>query len=129
LPLDHLLIKDLPTSSTEPGLLLIPFHETVPDPNGSITFFTEEHDVGDMKGCLLFQNSSSSLLTVRPRMTFYEIDLFNDHLLLLWKNLQDPTTLTLFLPIDHHHQVILFDMKFLDAHSKFHSQDHSPCVR
>jgi hypothetical protein len=59
-------------------------------------------------------------------MPFNEIDLFNDHLLLLRENLQDPATLTLLLAVDHHHKVILFDMKFGDAHFKFRSSGRLP---
>jgi len=54
-------------------------------------------------------------------MLLDEIDLFDDYFFLLWKDLQDPTTLSLFLPIHHHHQIIFFDMKFRNAHFKFHS--------
>jgi hypothetical protein len=74
-----------------------------------------------MERGLLLQNPSSSLLTVGPRMPLDKIDLFDDQFLLLWKDLQDPATLPLFLPVDHHYQIVLFDMKFWDAHFKFHS--------
>jgi hypothetical protein len=54
-------------------------------------------------------------------MPLDEIDLFNDYFLLLRKDLQNPATFALFLSVDHHDQVILFDMKLKDAHFKIHS--------
>jgi hypothetical protein len=45
-----------------------------------------------------------------------EIDLLDDQLLLLGKDLQDAAALSLLFPMGHHDEVILFDVKSLDDH-------------
>jgi len=72
-----------------------------------------------MERGFLFQNPSLSLFSVGTRMPLDEIDLFKEHLLLLRKDLQHPATLSLFLSVDDHDQVILFDMIFWNDHFKF----------
>jgi hypothetical protein len=51
-------------------------------------------------------------------MPLDEINLFNQHLRLLGKDLQNSTTLPLLFSIDDHDQVILFDVIFWNDHFK-----------
>lgn len=86
------------------------------DSNGFVALFAEEHHIGEMQGSLLFKNASLSLLAMGAGMPFDEIDLLNDHLLLLGQDLQDPATLPLLFATDDHDQIILLDMEFRSNH-------------
>jgi hypothetical protein len=99
--------------------LLATFHDPVSDANGFIALFAEKPDVGNMEGGFLFQDPSSSLLAVRTRMPLNKIDLFHDDLFFLWKDFEDSATFAPFSSLDHHDQVILFDMKPWDDHLCF----------
>jgi len=95
---------------------LAAFHGPVSDPNGLVALLTEKHDVGEMKRRFFLQDSSAPLLAMGTGVPLDEIDLLDDQLFLLGKDLQDAAALSLFFPLGHHDEVVLLDVKPFDGH-------------
>src|SRR5574341_488172 len=89
------------------------------DSDRAVTLVAHQHKVRDVNRALALEDAT--LFRGRPglRMTLDEVELFDEGSVELGDHLQNLTALSLVLPGDHHHQIIL-----LDRAPVFHRHDY-----